>query len=55
MIFPHLSGYPVDGLVNGRVHVVRFCTGLNGDMPATTQDDVRSMTIFFEIQDGVYL
>lgn len=54
MIFSHLSGYTVDRLVNRRVHVVRFYTGLNRDMPVTTQDDVRPMAIFFEIQDSVH-
>jgi hypothetical protein len=47
MIFPHLTGYAIDCLVNGRIHVVRFCAGLDGDMPVTTQDDADSVTIFF--------
>jgi hypothetical protein len=54
MIFPHLSGHAIDYPVNGRIHVVRFCTGFDGDMLVTTQDDVRPMAIFFEIQDSVH-
>ena len=54
MIFPHLASYPVECLVDGRIHVLCFCTGFDGDMPVTTQDDVHSVTIFFETQHGVY-
>jgi len=48
MIFPHLAGYTVDCFVDGRVHVVRFRTGLNGDMPVTAQNGVHPVTMFFE-------
>jgi len=55
MIFPHLASRTIDRSVNGRVHVVGFCTSLDGNMPVTTQDDVYSVTEFFEAQNSVDL
>jgi len=48
MTLPHLAGYPVDRLVDGCIHVVRFSAGFDGDMAVTTQDDIHSVTVFFE-------
>jgi hypothetical protein len=55
MIFPHLASRTINGSVNGRIHVVGFSTSLDGNMPITTQDDVHSVTVFFEAQNSVDL
>jgi hypothetical protein len=53
MAFSHLAGYTIDCPVNGRVHVVRFHTRLNGDMPATTYNEVGSVPVLFETDKPV--